>query len=100
MFKLQPNPTFWAKVPLTVPGESKPQMVDIEFNYFPEEERVKLFEERTALDVAIEVVCGWKGVDAEFNPENLRALYKNYARAVLDVLETYNRELLESRRKN
>lgn len=100
MFKLQPKPTFWAKVPLTVPGEVRPAMVDFEFHYLPEAERIKLFEERSALDVAIEVVCNWKGVDAEFNQENLRALYANYARAVLDVLETYNRELLESRRKN
>lgn len=100
MFKLQPNPTFWAKVPLTVPGQEKPAMVDFEFHYLAEDERRKLFEERTALEVATEIVADWKGVDAPFSEDNLKKLFSNYARSVIDVLETYNRELLESRRKN
>lgn len=100
MFKLQPNPTFWAKVPLTVPGQAAPAMVDFEFNYLAEEERKALFENRTAKEVALEVVANWKGVDEPFSPDNLEKLYSNYARAIIDVLETYNRELLESRRKN
>jgi hypothetical protein len=100
MFKLQPNPTFWAKVPLTVPGKSAPVMLDFEFHYLAEDERKNLFENRTAQEVALEIVADWKGIDEPFSQEALGKLYKNYARAVIDVLETYNRELLESRRKN
>lgn len=107
MFKIQPNPTFWAKVPVTVPGQSEAVIVEMEFKHFTEEELAALDEahKSIALDErmrhrALAIVCGWRDVDAEFSTENLTRLMKNYSRASLDIFETYNRERFEARRKN
>lgn len=100
MFKLQPKPTFWARVPITVPGQAKPEIVEMEFRYVPEEERQKLLSGRTTEDFLLDVVIGWRDVDADFSVDNLKRLFANHARSQLDVLETFNRELFGAREKN
>lgn len=107
MFKIQANPTFWAKVPVTVPGQSEPSIVEMEYKHLTEDELAALDEQHKEKPLdermrqrAFSIVCGWREVDGEFSTENLSRLMKNYPRAALDIFETYNRERYEARRKN
>lgn len=104
MLKLQPNPTFRASVGITVPGESKPALVDIEFRHQPKEKLVeftkRLADGRSDVEILEEILVGWKGVDAEYSPSALRDLLSNYPASGLEILKAYLAELSESRRKN
>jgi hypothetical protein len=100
MFKLQPNPSFWAKVPITIPGQSKPEEIELEFLYLPEDERRAQLDGKTTDEMLSLLVKDWRDVDTAFSAENFQRFLKNYPRARLDVLETYNRELYEARAKN
>ena len=105
MFKLQTNPTFTAKVPISVPGQAKPVDVDIEFKFltrkkvaaFFERLREEGMEDAKALS---EIIVGWKGVDEAYSPEALETLLDNYPAASRDLFSAFSRELMESRSKN
>lgn len=103
MFKLQPNPTFFAKVDLSVPGESKPQSVEIEFRHMTCKElnsRAERIAKQTNFEALSEIIVGWKGIDAPFSGESLEALIDNYPMAAGELFSAFNRELFEARRKN
>lgn len=103
MFKLQPNPTFIAKVDLSIPGEEKPQTIDVEFRHMSRKE-IKAHSERNASKTDVEalgeIIVGWKGVDAEFSAETLGQLLDNYPLAAGELFAAFSRELFEARRKN
>lgn len=104
MFKIEPSPTFWAKVKLTIPGEEKPGEVEMEFAHQGNDKlRAWIDAARTATSdelVLDAVVRNWRGVDAAFSPENLRALVRNYPAAGAEIFEQYLKALTESRAKN
>jgi|SRR5690606_30700404 len=102
MFKLQPNPTFWARVEIHRPGDDA-QMVEIECRHKSRDDAVRFAEslsERDPLESLREIVVGWRGVDVEFSPDALAAMHQNYASAADRILAAYFDELRGARRKN
>ena len=103
--KLQPSPTFWTPVHLTVAGAEKPAVVDFEFVHKTKEqlaEFVKSLEKSDQGDDAIlgDVIRSWRGVDADYSASSLRDLMSNYPASGLEILRAYLAALSESRRKN
>lgn len=103
MFKINPAPSFWASVPLTVPGQAKQETIEIEFKHLSKPALKGYFEglegknDSTALG---EIVLNWKGVDAEFSRDNLNSLLENYPTAAVEFFNAFRSELMEARRKN
>ncbi|CAH1387019.1 phage tail assembly chaperone [Candidatus Nitrotoga sp. M5] len=107
MFKIQPSPTFWGKVPVGIPGVAKPAMLDIEFQHKKREEiqaiclRMKDNEisPQNIKTTAKEVVVGWKEVDEEFSQDALELLLENFPSAASAMVETYLKESIEAKGK-
>lgn len=103
MFKLQPNPTFKAKVPVSIPGQDKPQAIEMEFRHMSREAMREYFESlpgQSDAEALARIVVGWSDVDQAFSPEALAVLLDNYPSAAGLIFETYRNELFEARRKN
>lgn len=103
--KLNPTPTFWHPVNITVPGQPKPALVDFEFVHKTREQVSTFVESLQNPDrpddaVLGEVINNWKGVDAEYSPSGLRDLLSNYPASGLEILRGYLAALTESRKKN
>jgi hypothetical protein len=78
-FKLQPAPTFKAKVGIHRPGET-PAEIEFTFKYRDQEERKEFFSgasELSDIDFMMEIVCGWELEDA-FTKDNLTLLANNW----------------------
>jgi len=103
MFKLNPNPTFTAKVPLSVPGSDKLVNVDIEFKHLSRKAIKTYFEGlegKTDSEALGEIIVGWKGIDETFSAEALECLLDNYPASGGELFAAFRAELMEARRKN
>lgn len=103
MFKLQPNPTFRAKVPISVPGQEKPQPLEMEFRHMSREAMKDYFESlpgQSDAEALARIVVGWSGVDHAYSADALAVLLDNYPSAAASIFDTYRNELFEARRKN
>lgn len=103
MFKINPNPTFTAKVPLSIPGEAKPAMVDVEFKHLSKKAIKAFFENlegKSDAESLGEIIVGWKGIDAPFSAETLEKLLDNYPAAGRELFDAFRVELMEARAKN
>lgn len=115
MLKLNPKPTFDADVKITVPGQSEAGTMKLTFRYLPKAESralmKRLVEEKdengdvvqkaiTEDELVSEIVVGWKGIDADFNAENLLTFLNNYPAAAWDIINAYSHLVHESRVKN
>jgi len=103
MFKLQPKPTFWAKVAISIPGEAKPVPIDIEFKHLGRDGLKDFFEHlegKTDIEALNDIVLDWKGVDATFCEESLNELLNNYPSAAMSLFDAYRREAMEAKAKN
>jgi hypothetical protein len=105
--KLQPNPTFWHPVHITVPGAEKPALVDFEFVHMNKERLAEFVkglakgdEERPDDAVLADIIKNWKGVDTDYSPSALRDLLSNYPASGLEILRGYLSGLSEARKKN
>ena len=105
MFKRDPNPTFTATVPITVPGGDS-QPLKLVFKH----KTAKALQDflanaagRTDTDMLAEMVAS---VDASAKQDNetdadcLADIANKYPAARSDILRSYLRELTESRSKN
>ena len=92
MFALQPKPTFKVEISIPTP-EGKPGKFVVEFKH-KGRKAFKAFiegfsaegEERQDVDVLLDIVAGWQGVDAPFNKDNLETLLDNYSDFAATVL--------------
>jgi len=103
MFKLQPNPTFKTKVAITVAGQDKPALVEMEFKHLSREAVREFFESlggKSDAEALAMIVVGWSGVDQAYSDEALAVLLDNYPSAAGSIFETFRRELFEARAKN
>ncbi len=103
MFKLDPNPTFWQSVRITVPGEQEPASIELQFVHKSVEDlRAWIDDAKEKNDGATirTIVRGWRGVDAEFSEDAIARLIRNYPAAASEIFEQYLRALTESRTKN
>lgn len=93
-FKLDPNPTFKAKVAIPVPG-GKAEPVEFEFRYFTKDEYIELFSAKPVPsdhDLIMRIVAGWE-LDDEFNSDNVGKLLSNYQRAAGAIVTKFAEEL-------
>lgn len=103
MFKLQPNPTFKARVSITIAGQDKPAMVEMEFKHLSREAVREYFETlggKTDTEALAVIVVGWSGVDQAYSAESLAILLDNYPSAAKSIFDTFRSELFEARAKN
>ena len=99
--KLNPEPTFKAKVGIPVPGRGVVP-VEFTFNYRTREQTLEWIEAtRNAKDTdsIMDCACAWE-LDDEFNLENVERFCNSYAGAGFAVVDTYLRELSGARRGN
>lgn len=104
MLKLQPDPTFKAKVDIPVPGD-KPVAVEFTFKYRDQEQMdAFLFGEagkaRAAQSAAeankaalLDVATDWSNVDTPFSAEAIEAFVKRYPSATALVMAKYIAEV-------
>lgn len=103
MFKIQPKPTFWSKVQISIPGQPTPAQIDAEYKHLTRDELREFFEHlegKKDADALGEIVVGWKGVDVDFDAGALEELLNNYPSAALAFFEAFRREALEAKAKN
>lgn len=118
--RIDPNPTFAAKVGLSVPGQAAPAELELVFRHRDKEALQAWMAggsagagapadpppARTDAEFLGEVVAGWSGVqdaagaDVPYTPEAFARLLKNYPAAAGEIYRAYLRELTESRLKN
>nr|WP_286948255.1 phage tail assembly chaperone [Pseudomonas sp. UBA6718] len=100
-FKLDPAPTFKAKVAIPVPGGAAVP-VEFEFRHFPKDEYIELFAPDNQLpDVElIEKICvGWE-LDDPFNKESIEKLRQNYQAAPGAIVRKFAEEIGPARLGN
>ena len=103
MFKLQPNPTFKARVALTVPGEAEPAELVVNFRHLSRSGLKEFFSslgDKTDAEALAEIIDGWEEIDTPYSAQSLAALLDNYPASGLELFDAYRRELMEARRKN
>ncbi len=116
--RIDPNPTFPAKVGLTVPGQAAPAELALVFRHKGKEalqawmrggqpgQGEAAAPPRSDADFLGEVVAGWSGVqdaagaDVPYTPEAFARLLEAYPAAAGEIYRAYLRELTESRLKN
>jgi hypothetical protein len=101
-FKLQPSPTFWATVPVRLPGGELADL-QLEFRHRSVSQMAALFDGaagRSDADVVADVVAGWRDVDEAFSPEAVRTLVDNHHGIAGLIVEAYYRELVQAKRGN
>lgn len=102
MFKLTPNPSFWTKCSITVPGQDKPATIELEWKHLSKEKIRDYFNDldgKDDLDALSGVLLDWKGLDAEYSYDNLGELLNNYPASARELFDNYRTNLLESRKK-
>lgn len=103
MLKINPNPTFWAKVGISIAGQAQPEQIEVEFRYLNKEAVKTYFEgiaEKSDAEALAEIIANWRGVDEAYSADALQRLLANYPPAAFDLFEAFRRELLEAKRKN
>jgi hypothetical protein len=102
--KLQPDPTFRAKVHIGVPGSDDAE-VEFTFKYRNRDEFLSFLDplqkDGAAFDTdLVMAMCnGWDLLDA-FTAENVGLLCLNYVSAPRAIFEAYGKELTKARAKN
>lgn len=99
-FKLQPEPTFKAKVDIPVHGGDA-VAVEFEFKHKTRDQVAELFKDtkRSDVDTILEVLAGWE-LDDPFGKESVELLVQNYAGAASAIVARYVEELIQARRGN
>lgn len=100
--KLQPDPTFKAKVEISVPGAA-PASVVFTFKHRSRQEMDRFLKSVSDMKDDVEMVMalatGWELAD-DFNEENVKALVDSYISAPASIFEVYIKELTGARSKN
>jgi hypothetical protein len=99
--KLNPEPTFRAKVPVPVPGAGS-SPVAFNFKWRKREEVVDWLDtakDMTDAQIIMDCAIGWD-LDDEFTLENAERLCNTYAGAGREFVNTYLDELRGVRAKN
>lgn len=99
MLKLQPDPTFKAKVGIPVPGGAAAE-IEIECKHLMKDALEPKLKELTDDQFAAEVVVGWSGVDEAFSADALSYLLNRYSGAAREIVLAYLRELTGARSGN
>ncbi len=103
MFKLNPAPTFIATVKVRAPGGD--ESLTLIFKHKTRDQLKDYFENAAKGEIpdaqaVMQIVDGWKEVDAEFNEKNLSSLIQNYHDSVQAIFSTYLSELTQAKMGN
>ena len=104
MLKLNPNPTFKAKVKINAPGGETHEVTFV----FKHMTRAALeafltgkdAKSRKDEDTILAIAEDWEGVDNVFSRESLTSLFQNYHSAARSIVEAYILELTQARLGN
>lgn len=102
MLELQPNPTFEGDVTIRKPGGDT-EVITLVFKHKGRTEAkafLKRATEADDADSAMEILAGWRGVNAEFNRENVAKILEDYPSAGGDILNGWMRALGGEKLKN
>ena len=102
LFKLEPEPTFWAPVQIPLPGGELGE-IRVKFRYRNRDALLELLKEAEGLfdlDLLLRVIDDWEGPDAAFSPETLDRLLGNYQQAGRALFRAYRDNLLGAAEKN
>ena len=103
MLKIVPEPTFKANVQITIPGQEDTASVELTFNYMSKTKALEFFSEmkgKTDVEALTTLIAGWDGFDVPFSKAALETFLDNYPAAAFEIIQAFNRNLLESRIKN
>ncbi|MGZ5121028.1 MAG: phage tail assembly chaperone [Burkholderiales bacterium] len=103
MLKLIANPTYTETVKIPAPGGDV--TLKCEFKHFDTDAYDAMFAKwqaagTKAKEALPDVLVGWSDVDAEFTPENLERLCKNYHRAPVAIMDAFIGSLTGARLGN
>lgn len=101
LLKLRPEATFWAVVPIPVPGKGTVD-VKFEFKHRTKDELAEFnkgAEDRSDVDHILETVAAWELAD-KFDKENVAVLLQTYHGAAYAIAAVYLRELTGARKGN
>lgn len=99
--KLQPEPTFKAKVLIPIPG-SEPGEVEFTFRHRGRKELATFGEAMTGrsdADLILDLASGWD-LDDEFNAETVAQMVEKYFAAPDAIWRAYIDELTKAKEKN
>lgn len=102
MFKIQPNPTFWAVAQIPVTG-GDPVPLEVEYKHRTVDELqafANSMRDRPPAEVCADMIVGWKGADEEFSPTALAQLLQNYALAADTFAAQYLSAYRDAKRGN
>jgi len=100
-FKLQPAPTFKAKVQIPVHG-GDPVAVEFEFKHRTRDEVNKWFkgaDKRSDVDALVGILAGWE-LEDQFGQESIELLVQNHIGAAPAIVARYVEELVQARKGN
>lgn len=105
MFKLAAKETFWQDVFLTVPGESEPVKVQVEYKHQTKTQLAEMFKGADVAATTDEALLGgvindWKGFDGPYNTKNLAKLLDQYPASAMELFAAFKKGAGESRAKN
>lgn len=105
MFKLNPNPTFKAKVGIPIAGEEQPAVIVCEFKHMSREAYAAFISDVQAntpsdVDALMQILAGWEGPDEAFSRDAVAMLVGNYHGAAAAISEAFSAELTKARAKN
>lgn len=105
MLKLQPAPTFLAKVSIPVPGQEKPAVIGCTFAHMTRDQYQEFAfgqsaQDRSDVDTLMVILRDWSEIDAPFNRENVAALVDQYHRAAHSIAEAFAQALTQGRLGN
>lgn len=101
--KLDPSPTFWAKVLIPIAGAEKSAEIECEFAHMSRDEYASFANaapDRSDIDTTMILLRGWRGPDAEFSRESVGKLLQNYHGASFAIAEKFSGELGKLRSGN
>ena len=101
--KLDPAPTFKAKVNIPVAGSDKGADIVCEYGHMTMDE-YRAFsagaDKRDDLQATLAILRGWEGPDQAFSAETVAKLLQNYPGAAFAISERFSTELLKARSGN
>jgi len=105
MLKLQPNPTFKAKVGIPVPGEEKPAEIVCVFAHMTRDEfrdfaAPEASATRRDADSLARILRGWEDVDVPFSADAVEQLCQQYHGAAFAISSVFVQELTKARLGN
>jgi len=101
--KLDPAPTFKAKVNIPVAGSDKGADIVCEFGHMTLDEYRKFTAgaaDRDDMQATLAILRGWEGPDLAFSPETVAKLLQNYPGAAYAISERFSIELMKARSGN